>query len=150
MKIGIISDTHGMLRQEVVQIFQDCEFIFHAGDIGKEKIISELSSGAPVIAVRGNNDKDNWGQKLSDETYTKVNNLMIYMIHDLKESKVSFEKSNIDIIISGHSHIYKEEIKNGICYLNPGSAGARRFGRPATAMVLEMECKVLKIQKIIF
>lgn len=148
MKLGIIADTHGLLRQEIIEIFKDCDLIFHAGDIGERSIIDELEDIAPVVVVRGNNDKDDWGQSLPHETYTKAGSKMIYMIHDLKESQAVFKTSQIDIVISGHSHIYKEEQKEDILYLNPGGSGPKRFGRSATVMLLEIENEIVKVQKI--
>ena len=149
MKIGIISDTHGFLREEIIGVFGDCSLIFHAGDIGKPSIIHDLETIAPVVVVKGNNDKEEWAQNLPNETYTEVGSKMIYMIHDLKESQVIFQESKIDIVISGHSHIYKEEQKENILYLNPGGAGPKRFGRLPTVMVIEIEKEIIKVQKMI-
>jgi len=149
MRIGIISDTHGLLRQEVVEAFEGCELIFHAGDIGKRTILDALQKIAPVVVVRGNNDNDYWGKQLPIESWTEVEGKMIYMIHHLKESQIAFENSDIDIVISGHSHIYKEDQKDNILYLNPGGAGPRRFGRPVTAMLLEIEEGIVKVQRMV-
>ncbi|WP_069998922.1 metallophosphoesterase family protein [Cellulosilyticum sp. I15G10I2] len=149
MRIGIISDTHGLLRSEFIQAFKGCELIFHGGDIGKEEIIDKLAEIAPVITVRGNNDKDEWTKKFPNEIWTEVNQKRVYMIHDLKTSQQKFEKGHIDIVISGHSHIYKEEIREAIFYLNPGGAGPKRFGRPATAMILELIDGMVQVEPLI-
>lgn len=149
MKIGIISDTHGLLRREIVQAFKGCELIFHGGDIGKQAILDALQGIAPVVAVKGNNDKDYWAEQLPIESWTRVQSKMIYMIHNIKKKPADLEKNGIDIVISGHSHIYKEEIKEDILYLNPGGAGPKRFGRAATAMLLEIEDKAVRVEKII-
>ncbi|MDF2594375.1 MAG: uncharacterized protein K0R69_716 [Clostridia bacterium] len=150
MRIGIISDTHGLLRQEFIQAFKGCELIFHAGDIGKQEMLDELKKIAPVVVVKGNNDRDSWAENLPIENLTKADGKEIYMIHDLKESQIAFENSDIDIdiVISGHSHIYKEETKENVLYLNPGGAGPKRLGRATTAMLLKIEDGIVKIQKV--
>ncbi len=149
MMIGVIADTHGLLREEFIEAFGMCSIIFHAGDIGKEEILHELEKIAPVIAVRGNNDRGDWADKLPDEVRVEVNHKKIYMIHDLKACKAEFKKGEVDIVISGHSHIYKEEQKGHILYLNPGGAGAKRFGRPATVMIIEERSSVFQIKQLI-
>lgn len=138
MKAGVISDTHGLLRPEVITLFEGCSLIFHAGDIGNKKIIDTLSRIAPVKAVRGNNDKDDWSQSLPEELFAEIEGKVIYMIHDLKESKVLFRENKIDLVISGHSHSYKEEQKGNVFYLNPGAAGPKRFGKPISVVLLEI------------
>lgn len=147
MKIGIISDTHGILREGIKEILKGCHIIFHGGDIGTSNIIDELEEIAPVIAVKGNNDKEQWAQSLPYEIYMEVENKKIYMIHDLKCSQADFNEGEIDIVISGHTHIYKEEQKGNILYLNPGGAGPRRFGKEVTAVILWIEKKTIKTEK---
>ncbi|MDF2596710.1 MAG: uncharacterized protein K0R69_3051 [Clostridia bacterium] len=149
MKIGIVSDTHGLLREEIIQAFKECQLIFHAGDIGSQHILDVLKRVAPVIAVKGNNDKTDWAELLPSEIWRQVDGKCIYMIHNLKECKQVFDSDKADIVISGHSHIYKEETRGNILYLNPGGAGPKRFGRPATAMVLELESQSIQVKKVL-
>lgn len=149
MEIGIVSDTHGLLREEIIQAFKECQLIFHAGDIGSPNILDVLKRVAPIIAVKGNNDKADWANHLPSEIWHQVNGKSIYMIHDLKACKQIFDSDKADIVISGHSHIYKEEIRDNIFYLNPGGAGPKRFGRPATAMVLDLESQSIQVKKVL-
>jgi putative phosphoesterase len=149
VRIGIISDTHGHLREEIIQAFKGCQLIFHAGDIGAKNILDTLNHMAPIIAVKGNNDKADWANHLPSEIWHQVNGKSIYMIHDLKACKEVFDGGKADIVISGHSHIYKEETRDNILYLNPGGAGPKRFGRQATAMVLELESQSIQVKKVL-
>jgi putative phosphoesterase len=149
MKIGIISDTHGLLREKIIQAFKGCQLIFHAGDIGSQNILDVLERVAPVVAVKGNNDRTDWADHLPSEIWHKINGKCIYMIHDLKACKQVFDRDKADIVISGHSHIYKEETRDNILYLNPGGAGPKRFGRAATAMVLELESQSIQVKKVL-
>ena len=135
-KIAVLSDTHGLLRPEVTKLAQSCEIILHAGDFDNQKVLEELKAVAPVYAVRGNNDRG-WAANLGKEREITLFGLRIYMVHNIKH--LQKDLSGIDIIVYGHSHKYEERRDGGICYLNPGSCGPRRFRLPVTMAVLEVE-----------
>ncbi len=134
--IGIISDTHGTLSNKVNRIFEGCEMIIHAGDIGNIQVIDALTSIAPVLAIRGNIDKKEWAEKFPVSRAIKIENLNIYVLHDLKEIPFDPAVEGFDIIISGHSHIYTTVIKDKVLYINPGGAGKKRFNLPLTVALL--------------
>ncbi len=135
-KIGVISDTHGLLRPEVLEILRECEVILHGGDINKQKILDELEEIAPVHVVRGNNDKE-WAAALPESLNIELFGLKIFMVHNKKMIPANLQ--DVDLIIYGHSHRYEEKNIDGICYLNPGSCGPRRFTQPITLAVLTVE-----------
>lgn len=134
MRIGIISDTHGVLREEVISGLKGCDYIFHAGDVCDEAIIDKLKSIAPSYIVRGNNDIGNWGRELPYEIRVELGSKRFYMIHDLMDK----DEEEADIIISGHSHRFKIEKVDGRWLLNPGSCGRRRFRLPLTWLIMEI------------
>jgi len=129
--VGAISDTHGLLRPEVLKLFKSVDLILHAGDIGDRQILEQLMALAPTIAVRGNNDKGEWARRIPESRQIDVGGISIFMIHDVKEITAS-SHSGVDIILSGHSHKPSIERRDGILYLNPGSAGPRRFKLPVS------------------
>jgi uncharacterized protein len=137
--IGVISDTHGLLRPEAVDALNGVELILHAGDIGGEHIINKLKTIAPVIAVRGNNDRDDWAKDLPETTIVAAGSIRIYMLHDKKQLDIDPADAGFKVVISGHSHKPSIEHKSGVLYLNPGSAGRRRFKLPITLAILEIE-----------
>jgi putative phosphoesterase len=128
MIAGVISDTHGLLRPEVFQAFKDVELILHAGDIGDADILKQLKTIAPTVAVRGNNDKDPWARRIPEHKTVQVGAVSVYLLHDIKE--MSKPDVSPDVVISGHSHRPSIERRDGVLYLNPGSAGPRRFKLP--------------------
>ena len=130
-KIGVISDTHGLLRPEAEKYLQGNDVIIHAGDIGKFEIIKKLRKIATIYAIRGNVDNEKWANEFPDTLELEILNKKIFIIHNIKEVNASNEKK-YDIIISGHSHKPLIKKKNGILYLNPGSAGKRRFRLPVS------------------
>lgn len=132
-KIGILSDTHGMLRDEVLEALRGCELILHGGDINKQKILDELGEIAPVWAVRGNNDRE-WAEYIPESITMEVCGLRVFMVHNKKD--IPENLSGIDLVIYGHSHRYEEGIASGIPYLNPGSCGPRRFHQEITFAIL--------------
>lgn len=134
--IGVISDTHGLLRPEALEALTGVDAILHAGDIGKPEILEELNKIAPVTAVRGNNDKGDWARDIPGRQLIEINGARIYMLHDLKELDLSPEHAGIRVVITGHSHKPVIQNRNGILYLNPGSAGPRRFKLPITFALL--------------
>lgn len=134
-RIGVISDTHGLLRPEVSEILKGCERILHGGDINKQKILDELACIAPVHAVRGNNDKE-WAEGLPESLVLDLYGIRIFMIHNRKQ--ISRNLDDVDVIIYGHSHKYEEKYPDSQLWLNPGSCGPRRFTQPITMAVLEI------------
>jgi putative phosphoesterase len=135
-KIGIISDTHGLLRPEAERRLTGVDHIVHAGDIGRPEIIDTLRRIAPVTAIRGNVDRGEWAREYPDTKPVRLARKQIYVLHDLKTLQV--DPAGIDVIISGHSHVPKIDTVGGVLYLNPGSAGRRRFRLPITLATLEV------------
>jgi len=125
--IGVISDTHGLLRPEVLEIFKDVSLILHAGDIGSFEVLKTLKNLAPVVAVRGNNDIGAWANRIPQTKLVKLGSIYIFLLHDLKELK---PKPGYDVVISGHSHRPSISRRDDVLFLNPGSAGPRRFKLP--------------------
>jgi putative phosphoesterase len=130
--IGIISDTHGLLRPEALAALRGSDFIIHAGDIGDQEILKKLEKIAPVTAVRGNIDKAGWARKLPPTTVLEVGGISIYVLHDLAELDLKPEAAQFAAVIYGHSHIAKQETRNGVLHFNPGSAGSKRFRLPVS------------------
>ena len=140
--IGVISDTHGLLRPEAVTALHGVEMILHAGDIGKPEILDELNKIAPVTAVCGNNDTGDWARNIPDRQHLEIGGISIYMLHDLKEFNSADEAIDADVLIFGHSHKPMIEERDGVVHLNPGSAGPRRFKLPVTVALLNVEGQV--------
>jgi uncharacterized protein len=130
--IGVISDTHGLLRPVAIKALCGAEHIIHAGDVGTPGILETLSMIAPVTAVRGNIDKSAWAQKLPETEVVEIGGVSIYLLHDLAKLDLNPEAAGFQVVISGHSHIPKQETRDGVLYFNPGSAGPRRFKLPVT------------------
>jgi len=136
-RVGIISDTHGLLRPEAEQRLAGVDHIIHAGDIGQPGIIEALRKIAPVTAIRGNVDIDDWASEYGDTALVRLAGKSIFVLHDLKTLNLD-PRSPVDVVISGHSHVPKIETRDGILYLNPGSAGRRRFRLPITLATLDV------------
>jgi hypothetical protein len=132
MLIGVISDTHGLLRPEALLALRGSDHIIHAGDVGDPKILPRLAAIAPVTAVRGNIDKGAWAKKLPATEVLEFQSVSIYILHSLAELDLKPEAAGFAAVISGHSHVPKQEKKNGVLYFNPGSAGPKRFRLPVT------------------
>jgi uncharacterized protein len=151
LRIGLISDTHGLLRPAAVDFLQGCAHILHAGDIGGAAILDALATLAPVTAVRGNNDNGTDLADLPETARLQVGGLQLYMLHNLRELAVDPRAAGVDIVVSGHSHKPLVEQREGVLYVNPGSAGRRRFklpicvgellvdGREVTPRVVELD-----------
>lgn len=137
--IGVLSDTHGMLRKEVKSLLQGCDLVIHAGDIGKISVLIELEKIAQVIAVRGNVDKGAWAQGLKCSETIRINGKKILVIHRLSMLAVDPASEGADAVIHGHSHKPVIEYREGILFLNPGSAGPRRFSLPVSMALLHVE-----------
>jgi putative phosphoesterase len=128
-RVGLISDTHGVLRPEALRFLRGAAHIIHAGDIGDPAILDALKKLAAVTAVRGNNDRDRWARAVPHRAVLRVGKVAIYVLHDLAELDVDPAK-NYRVVVSGHSHKPKIEERDGVLYVNPGSAGPRRFTLP--------------------
>src|SRR5215471_12325680 len=144
MLIGVISDTHGLLRPEAVASLRGSEHIIHAGDIGSPEITPELEKIAPVTAIRGNVDTQAWAQRFAETEVVELGGLHIYVIHDVNALDLNPKAAGFAAVISGHSHQPKQEMKAGVLYFNPGSAGPRRFSRPISVGRLEIVDKKIK------
>ncbi|MFM9884431.1 MAG: metallophosphoesterase family protein [Burkholderiales bacterium] len=129
-RIGLISDTHGLLRPEALSYLHGSDFIVHAGDIGNAEIINQLAAIAPVTAVRGNNDRGTWAEKIPEDNVLDAANTLLYVLHDLAQLAIDPAAAGFRIVIAGHSHRPSQETRDGVLYLNPGSAGPRRFHLP--------------------
>jgi len=138
MRVGVISDTHGLLRKEAVKALQGCERIIHAGDVGDPDILPELARIAPVDAVRGNVDLERWARELPETLVVEVDGASVYVVHDLYDLDLDPAAAGFDVVVSGHSHRPSVEHKNGVMFLNPGSAGPRRFKLPVTVAILRV------------
>jgi len=132
MKIGVISDTHGLLRPEALTALEGSDFIIHAGDIGAPEILGRLRDIAPVTAVRGNVDRETWAQQIPETNVLEAGGVVLYVLHDLQQLDLKPEAARFDAVISGHSHIPVRQTKNGVLYFNPGSPGPRRFHLPVS------------------
>jgi uncharacterized protein len=130
--IGVISDTHGLLRPEVLQAFNGVSLILHAGDIGSAEVLDGLRALAPVVAVRGNNDTDAWAKRIPEVEVVRAGGISIYMLHNVKDMKLNPSPRKVHVVISGHSHKPHIEQRERILFLNPGSAGPRRFKLPVS------------------
>lgn len=140
-KIGVISDTHGLLRSEVFQIFDGVDFIVHAGDVGNASIIQELNKIAPVTVVRGNCDRGELGYILNRTEFLEVGDINIYVLHNLDELDLEPKESGFNVVVSGHSHRACDKTIDNVLYFNPGSAGPRRFNLPISLGILNLDGK---------
>jgi len=138
MQIGIISDTHGLLRPEAVQVLQGVDAIVHAGDVGQAGVLRELKQIAPVFAVRGNVDTEAWAQELPVSTVVEMHGASFYVLHNLRQLDLRPDAAKFDFVISGHTHQAEQFERRGVLYVNPGSAGPRRFHLPVTLAVLDL------------
>ncbi|MDH0211992.1 metallophosphoesterase family protein [Stutzerimonas stutzeri] len=138
MRIGLISDTHGLLRPEAVAALRGCAQIIHAGDIGKPQVLDGLRVIAPLEAIRGNIDTADWAQVLPERLDLRIGGLTLHVLHDLKQLDIDPLAAGVDVVIAGHSHKPKVERRDGVLYVNPGSAGPRRFSLPISLALLEL------------
>jgi putative phosphoesterase len=130
--VGVISDTHGLLRPEALEALRGSDHIIHAGDVGSPEILEKLATIAPVTAVRGNVDKSPWARRLPETEVIEVGGVSIYVLHDLTKLDLRPKAAGFAVVVSGHSHIPKQETRDAVLYFNPGSAGPRRFKLPVT------------------
>jgi uncharacterized protein len=139
MKIGVISDTHGLLRPEALDALHGSDHIIHAGDIGDSAILAKLAEIAPVTAVRGNVDRGPWAKRIPETNTLEAGGTLIYVLHILQQLDLKPEAAGFAVVVYGHSHTPKQEVKNGVLYFNPGSAGPRRFRLPVSVGRLIVE-----------
>jgi putative phosphoesterase len=144
--LGLISDTHGLLRDSAVQALSGAGLIIHAGDVGKPEILEALKKIAPVIAVRGNVDTESWAEQLPETAVAKAGSTAIYVLHDLHQLAVSPAALGFSIVVSGHSHKPTQHERDGVLYINPGSAGPRRFQLPICVARLDLHRQPWKVQ----
>ncbi|TJX71308.1 MAG: metallophosphoesterase family protein [Mesorhizobium sp.] len=137
-RIGIISDTHGLLRPQALRCLAGVEHIIHGGDIGRPEIIAALRGIAPVTAIRGNVDTGGWAVEYAETELVRLAGRAIYVLHDLKTLRIDPVVQGIDLIVSGHSHVPRMETVDGVLYLNSGSAGPRRFKLPVTLATVDI------------
>jgi hypothetical protein len=141
---GVISDTHGLLRKEAVEALDGVDLIIHAGDVGSREILQALSRIAPVQAVRGNVDVGQWAKSLPETLSIDIDRARVFVIHNIADLDFGPRGRGYTAVISGHSHRASEQVRDGVLYLNPGSAGPRRFRLPVTLARLRVEGGVLR------
>ena len=137
-RVGLISDTHGLLRPEALAFLRGSDFIVHAGDIGDAAVLEELRRLAPLTAVRGNNDKGPWAKSIAETEVLEVGEVSIYVLHDLAELDLDPVAAGFRVVVSGHSHHPSVEDRDGVLYVNPGSSGPRRFKLPIAVAELQV------------
>ena len=146
MRLAILSDTHGLLRPEVLEHLKSADTILHGGDINRQEIVDALQRYAPLYVVRGNNDKA-WAGAIPHDLKVTLDGVTFYMVHNRKELPADLD--GVDAVVFGHSHKYVQEEKDGILWLNPGSCGPRRFHQEITMMIAEVENGKLQVEKIV-
>ena len=145
MKLAILSDTHGLLRPQVVEHLKTAGAILHGGDINKPAIVEQLQQHAPLYIVRGNNDKE-WAEAIPHDLTVTLEGITFFLVHNKKE--VPADLSGVDVVVFGHSHKYVQEEKGSVLWLNPGSCGPRRFHQEITMMMVKIEDGTIQVEKI--
>jgi putative phosphoesterase len=145
IRIGLISDTHGLLRPEAVDVLRGSDFIVHAGDIG-ENVLEMLSTIAPVTAVRGNNDRAPWAARIHETEWLKFGEVTLHVLHDLAELAIDPNAAGVDVVVTGHSHRPKIERRSGVLFVNPGSAGPVRFNLPISVALMQVSGKDVAVR----
>ncbi len=147
IKIGVISDTHGLLRPAVLEVLKSCDYILHGGDVNKPEILETLREIAPLYVVRGNNDKE-WAKDLPAKLAFSIGGVNFFMVHNKKD--VPDDLGDAQIVVFGHSHKYFLQRQNGRLWLNPGSCGKRRFDQEITMAAITIEGKDYFVEKLVF
>ena len=145
MRLAILSDTHGLLRPQVLEHLKTADVILHGGDINQPSIVDRLEEYAPLYVVRGNNDKE-WAEQLPHDLTVTLGGVTFFLVHNKKE--VPADLSGVDVVVFGHSHKYVQEEKDGLLWLNPGSCGPRRFRQEITMMMAQAEDGKIRVEKI--
>lgn len=143
-RVGVISDTHGLVRDQALAALRGSDLIIHAGDIGSPEVLERLRDIAPVHAVRGNNDRDEWARTLPLTEVVELGAHCVYLLHDIADLDIDPKAAGMAAVITGHSHKPKAEERDGVLYLNPGSAGPRRFRLPIAVARLRITAKGLE------
>lgn len=146
MRLAILSDTHGLLRPEVLEQLKTADAILHSGDINKQSIVDQLRQYAPLYVVRGNNDKE-WAESIPHDLTVTLGGVTFCMVHNKKE--LPADLSGVNVVVFGHSHKYVQEEKDGVLWLNPGSCGPRRFHQEITMMMAEVSEGTIRVEKIL-
>jgi putative phosphoesterase len=146
--LGVISDTHGLMRPEAINALDGVTMIIHAGDIGTPEVLEALHAIAPMVAVRGNNDKGEWAHALPETEVVEVGNVVLYVLHDVKALDLDPAAAGFHAVISGHSHRPAMAERQGVLFLNPGSAGPRRFKLPVSVARLTIRGDTVDAQLI--
>ena len=146
MKLAILSDTHNLLRPEVLEQLSGVDAILHGGDISRQSVLDTLQNYAPLYVVRGNNDKE-WAEHIPHDLTLTLEGKTFYMVH--KKAEIPKDLPGVDVVIYGHSHKYAQEEKEGILYLNPGSCGPRRFNQDITMALMEIRDGHMAVEKIL-
>lgn len=146
--VGLISDTHGLLRNEAIEAMRGSELIIHAGDVGEPAILDALRRVAPVVVVRGNIDSGAWGETLPPTAVAEIDGKTIYVLHNIRELDLDPAAAGFQVVVSGHSHKPARFEKAGVLYLNPGSAGPRRFDLPISVAHLDFRAQPWKVDFI--
>jgi putative phosphoesterase len=151
--IGVISDTHGLMRPQALRALASADLIIHAGDIGNPEVIAALRSIDQVIAIRGNNDRGPWARKFPATAVVETGGIKIFVVHDLKEMALDPKAAGFRVVISGHSHSPSMTERDGVLFLNPGSAGPRRFKLPVSVAQLRVtgsrvDARILKLNPV--
>lgn len=146
MRLGIISDTHGLLRPEAARALSGVDLIVHAGDVGSPEVLTKLKALAPVFAVRGNVDTESWATELPATAIVDAGSASLYVLHNLREFDLRPEAARFDAVISGHTHQAEQWEREGVLYLNPGSAGPRRFHLPVTLALVDVGSEPWKVE----
>ena len=139
MQIGVISDTHGLTRPEALSALQGSDLLLHAGDIGSPEVLTRLQSISTVVAIRGNVDRGQWASQLPEQTVVAVNRSRLYLIHNVNDFQGDLRRDRYHVIISGHSHKPSIRERDGVLFLNPGSAGPRRFKLPVAVAKIHID-----------
>lgn len=147
-RLGVISDTHGLLRSEAIELLQDVDMIIHAGDIGPPEVLESLQAIAPVAAVRGNMDGGQLGMVLPDAESIQIGSVLIHVLHDLNRMQCNPTDEGIRMVINGHTHRPLLHTVQEVVYLNPGSAGPRRFGLPVSLARVELHSERISVKQI--
>lgn len=147
-RVGLVSDTHGLLRPEAIAFLRGSDYIVHAGDIGDAGVLTALEALAPLTAIRGNNDKGAWAREIPDTDVLRVDDVSIYVLHDLAELDLDPGAAGFQVVVSGHSHRPCIEERDGVLYVNPGSSGPRRFKLPVAVGELEVAGRSVKAKLV--
>jgi putative phosphoesterase len=146
MRIGLISDTHGLVRPEALAALAGCEHLIHAGDIGRQEVLDTLRAIAPLTVVRGNNDTAPWARALPETTTVTCGGRRLHVLHDLKQLAIDPAAQGVAVVVAGHSHRPTHRCDAGVHYVNPGSAGPRRFRLPVSVARLTMAADQITVE----